>query len=254
MIATLVQPTIAAAVESLLERGFVVLPSLLDDADRRLASSLLDGIVERERPGGFAGFGIGIHPLCTRERRLCRYFAHPAVIAICAAALEDEVWLRHTGARIADAEHRGGERAIGWHNHAYAPDEREIPPGDSRRGRRPERLLFGFYLDGSSPEVGPLVALPRRFDDPLAPPSSDKLGIWPGEERILMPPGSACIFTTDLWHTADAGTGSGRRHLMGAHVQGRRNRRAHPEDQVQEGSEIAAGMAESPAFARLLRP
>src|SRR5690348_7134707 len=100
MIATAIdRGVVAVAAASILERGFAVLPGLMSDDERREASALLDGVVARGdgRDGGGA-FGWAIHPLCPREPRLCRWFAHPTLVAALATALDDEPRLAHTGA------------------------------------------------------------------------------------------------------------------------------------------------------------
>ncbi len=246
-------PSVAEAVDALMTRGFAVLPALMPEEDRRVASALHDEFIASGKATDSDGcFGYGIHPLCPQDGRFARFFAHPVITAVCAAMFSDEVSLLHTGSRVVDSRHarRGGR--IGWHNHAFTPQGRAILPGDPSRGTKPERLLYGWYIDGSTPESGSLVAIPRRFDDPLAPPLADRTVAWPGEERILAPPGSAIIFTIDVWHDAISGSGDQRRRLMGAHVQARRNRNPHPEDHVFAGAEIEAAKRACPAFAALL--
>lgn len=128
-----------------------------------------------------------------------------------------------------------------------------MPVDDPRRGQRPRRLLFGWYLDGTDGGNGALVVLPRRFDDRLAPAGPDCTTPWPGEVDVLLPPGSAVVFTTDLWHAAkQPAAGAPRRYLMGAHVQARSDSTPHPEDHVHVGPEVDAAIAETPELGALL--
>jgi hypothetical protein len=242
---------IARAAESLLERGFAVVPSLMDESERSLACRVHDEIVAGGRASNNGVFGYGIHPLSAIDPRLCHIFTHPLATAICAHVFGDRVVLKHTGSRVSDAEQRRLGQRIPWHNHQFTPELRDIAPGDARRGERPRRLLYGWYLDGSTVEAGALVVLPRRWDDPLAPPSSDRQAPWPGEVHVEAPPGSLILFTIDLWHSATTGTTGGRRRLTGAHVQAAGCTDAHPEDHRFEGEGVDEARRRHPAFAQL---
>jgi hypothetical protein len=236
-------------VESLLERGFCVVEGSLSEEDRKLAADVLDGLI---LSGGARDVGNGwvIHPLCTRDARINALFCDPTVLGIMAALFEDEVRLMHSGSRVTDACHT---TRLGWHSHPFTKEESETAFGDPRRGTRPQRVLCNWYVDGSTEESGPLLAYPRRFDDPVAPPFPDRNASWPGEAAVVCPPGSAVIFSIDLWHAALPGTAGGRRRLFGGHFQGRNNSRPHREDQVQEGAVIEESIRRSPVFAGLLR-
>ena len=237
-----------SGVESLLERGYCVVERSLDAAGRRVAAEVLDGLIE----GGQArdvGNGYVIHPLVTRDARIQPLFLDPTVLGIMAAVFQDEPLLKHSGSRVTDGHHTS---RLGWHIHPFTRDEQQIQPGGPRRGERPRRVLCNWYVEGLSPETGPLLLLPRRYDDPLAPPIADRTGPWPGEVAVSCPPGSAVIFSIDMWHAALPGTGGGRRRLFGGHFQGRNDRLPHVEDQVQEGPVVEEGIARHPAFARLM--
>jgi hypothetical protein len=243
---------ISRCAESLLKRGFAVVPALMDEAERAFACRVHDEILASGRAADSGVFGHGIHPLSSIDPRLCHIFAHPLATAICARALDDRVVLKHTGSRVSDAEQRRLGARIPWHNHQFTPELRQIAPGDPRRGERPRRLLYGWYLDGSTVESGALVALPRRWDDPLAPLSHDHTSPWPGEVLVEAPPGSLILFTIDLWHSATTGTTGGRRRLTGAHIQAASCRDPHPEDHPFEGAAIEQAKREHPGLAALL--
>ncbi len=246
-------PTVDEAASSLLERGYAVLPSLLDARQRAHVAAVLDEVIVRDAVPAIHGFGFAIHPLLTRDRRVGPYYAHPLVMAAASRLLGDAAHVVHTGARVSDPAHAPNGERVGWHNHAYTQDLIEIAPGDPRRGLRPERLLFGWYLDGSDDDNGALVVLPRRFDDLLAPLGAHDQP-WPGEVAVHVPPGSAVMFTVDLWHAVRAPRATAkRRRLMGAHIQGRSNPKPHPEDHVHTGPEVAAAVVADPALRDGLR-
>lgn len=238
-------------VESLLERGYYIIPEALNSAEIALATEVLDTIVAEGQAGdGGGGFGYAIHPLVTRDARISDLFCHPLALAILGALFEDAVRLMHSGSRITDARHTP---RLGWHIHRPSAEECDLHPGDTVRGAYPRRALLNYYLEGLTPETGPLVALPRRYDDPLAPPSPDMHTPWPGEAAVTCPPGSAVLFTTDMWHAALAGTNGNRRRLFGGHWQGWSVTELHREDQMQEGPEVEEAIARNPIFAGLMR-
>ncbi len=96
------------------------------------------------------------------------------------------------------------------------------------------RVLCNVYLDGSTDENGPLVVYPRHITEPWAPPSLHRHSEqgWNKCRVVYMPPGSACIFDSCLFHyaRAPAGTAGVRRYIFGGHYTGWHNRRRHRED------------------------
>ena len=247
--ATADQSTVSEGVASLLERGYCVVPGSLSEAQCALAREVLDSLVEAGEARD-VGNGFVIHPLCTRDTWIADLFCDPTVLGIMAALFQDDVRLMHSGSRITDGCHTA---RLGWHIHPYDATEQTLAPGDPRRGERPRRVLCNWYVDGSTAESGPLLALPRRFDDPLAPPLADRTAAWPGEVAVECPPGSAVIFSIHLWHAALPGTNGQRRRLFGGHFQGWSNPQPHREDQVQEGPVIEESVRRNPVFASLMR-
>jgi hypothetical protein len=242
---------ITAAAQGLLEVGYAVLPALLGESERAHACQVHDELISNGRCSDQGDWGFGIHPLLSIDTRLCPLFAHPLVTAVCEAALGGRIHLKHAGSRVEVAGRNARAARISWHNHAFTPSLRDIQPGDPRRGRRPVRLLYGWYLDGSSPEVGSLVVLPRCWDEPLAPPLRPGHEPWPHEVALRAPPGSAVLFTSDLWHCATTGSLTRCRRLTGAHVQDARHSEPHPEDHDFSGAELAQARLHHPAFAQL---
>lgn len=239
---------VEAGVTALRERGYCVVECALNTASCILAAKVLDELIAGGQARD-AGSGYVIHPLCTRDARFHPLFCHPLVLGIMAELFGEPPRLAHSGSRVTDPHHR--ER-LRWHIHPFTPEEQQIRPGDPRRGAAPQRLLCNWYVEGLSLELGPLLVLPRRYDDPLAPPIEDRATCWPGEVAVTCPPGSAVLFTTELWHAALPGSGGLRRRLFGGHFQGALNRRAHCEDQVHSGAVIQRARSVCPAFSSLL--
>ncbi|MBA3847265.1 MAG: hypothetical protein H0X45_11570 [Planctomycetes bacterium] len=247
-------PTVAEAAAQVLGQGYAILPRLMPPADQAAAGRVIDEMIARGDARDAPGFGWAIHPLLGRDRRLGRWIADPMMLAICSAVLGDEAVITHTGSRVVDARHRIEGGRLPWHNHAFTPDLINVAPGDARRGAKPTRLLYGWTLDGSDAETGALVVIPRRWDDPVAPPSADRNAPWPGEVELDQPPGTGVVFTLETWHSAKWPLpGARRRRGMGGHVQGRNNPMPHPEDHQHIGSEVDAACAEFPDLARSLR-
>ena len=241
-------------VDSLLENGFTIVERSLSPEQCDVAAQLLDDLVtsgQAQEYGGAGGFGYSIHPLLTLEGRLADFYADPLVIAIMEKLFNDDAHLVHTGARLSDATHTP---RIGWHDHRYWDEQAQANNGPDTRGEYPKRVLAAWYVEGCTIESGPLIALPRRYDDLIAPPSDDFNVAWPGEVDVICPPGSCVIFTNDLWHSAKAGTDGKRRHLFGSHFQGWNNPRVHGEDHVHEGPEVEAAYERNPLFAHIMKP
>lgn len=238
--------TLQALAHEVDTRGFCLLPAVFSESERREMTAILRGYWERIGRPTLGGFGVAIHPLLQHLPDMAPFFAKPVVVDTVAGVLRDDVRLAHTGARLSDET---SSASIGWHDH-YAWD----PGGLARRGK-PERVLFGCYVQGSDAAAGPLVVLPRRVNEALEA-KGEAAADWPGQIEIEAPPGSVVIFDTALWHTAKRGRAPGHRYLWGAHCQGWNDPRPHPEDNASTRPEMLGylnadlrlrGMLEPPA-------
>jgi hypothetical protein len=225
------------------ERGYCVIEYAWSRAECELAESLLHGVWQRRGKPSLAGFGMGVHPLLEHAPEFAPLFANPVVLDVLAEIFDDEPRLAHTGARVSS---EASDAQIGWHEH-YAWDH-------ARLAGRPkiERVLFGCYTRGSTAEAGPLVVLPRRFDQPAQQPVAGLQEAWPGQVVVDAPPGSAVIFDTALWHTAQRGTKPGFRYLFGTHCQGWSNPMPHREDNRSSRLELEVLKQRSPRLRRFL--
>jgi hypothetical protein len=233
---------IEAKAREVYEQGFCVLPALWSEDELIEIRHSLDAYWESQGSPELAGFGMGIHPLLEKVPAVTPYFVKQEIVDIIGLVLQDDVRLTHTGARLSD---ESSATNIGWHNH-YSWDAATIPHRD-----KIERVLGGVYVDGSTAATGPLIALPRRYNDPLSEPG-DSCGDWPGQVVVEAPPGSGVIFDTALWHTAARGNAPGRRRLFGAHYQGWSDPRPHPEDNIVGSPELERYKREIPLLSRLL--
>lgn len=225
------------------ECGYHVLPAVFSPAECDRAAALLDAVWESRGRPVMSGFGMAVHPLLQHAPDMAEQVAHPRILAALSAILDDEPRLRHTGARVSD---ENSDPRIGWHDH-YAWD----PAGLATR-TRVERVLFGCYVRGISDETGPLVAIPRRLNDPLGACPVAANEPWPGEVAVFAPPGSVVIFDTTLWHAARRGTKPGRRYLWGTHCQGAREPRAHREDNSSDHPRVSELKNTNPLLRRFI--
>jgi hypothetical protein len=241
---------VQAGVNDLLERGYTVIERSLSPEECQVAAGLLDEIVASGQAVEYDGAGYFIHPLLSREGRLADFYSDPLALAILEKLFGGAARLAHSGARVSDSK---SAPRIGWHQHMYQEEREAVKTDKELRGEYPVRVLIGWYLEGCSPESGPLIVYPRRYDDLLTEPSDEMTSYWPGEVEVSCAPGSCVIFTTDLWHAAKAGTNTKRRYLMGSHFQGWNNARPHVEDHAHEGPEIDAACERNPLFKKMIK-
>lgn len=218
--------TIADAVRTLLERGYCVVERAHDTVAVNHQEQLLYAEWERRGKPALTGFGMAIHPLVQHVPEIAPYFDTPAVNEILDAAFGDRTRLCHTGARMASQD---SAENIGWHDH-YGWDKAQVT------GRtRIERVVVNYYVKGVSPELGSLWVIPRQVGDPFAPPLGERTTGWPDQVEVGVPPGSAVILDTTLYHTATRGSVPGMRYHWGGHYQGWSDPRPHGEDMDMSG-------------------
>jgi len=205
------------------EQGFYVLPAVFNAAKQESLANTFDEYWRAMGSPALEGFGMAVHPLISKIPAVADAFVEPIVLDALAAILGQQPRLMHTGARVSS---EASSQAIGWHDH-YSWDRAGI-----LTRKHAERVLFGCYVRGSTPEIGPLVVLPRKLNDPLLPAPGALEDDWQGQLAVTAAPGSVVIFDTALYHTARRGSRPGHRYLFGAHVQGIDEKRPHPEDNI----------------------
>ena len=97
--------------------------------------------------------------------------------------------------------------------------------------------------------------MPRGFKDEIPAMLGGFMEDWPGQVEIALPPGSAVIIDSALYHTAKRGTEPGIRYLWGGHFQGWSNSHPHDSDQEMDclGDQLDL-MERYPGLSKLIRP
>ena len=227
------------------ERGYCVLESVYDDRECEQMRVIFKQLCADKNGFSSEQPKISFHPLLEWGPKMAPFFAKAVVVDAMAEVFQDDVRLAHSGAAVFN--NALVEKTLThWHIH-YAW---EIPPTGLER-ENPERLLCNIYVDGSSSHIGPLIVLPRSLNDSVDP-KGDAGEKWAGQVEVVVPPGSAVIFDTALWHCSKRGSSSELRHLWGGHYQGWSNPMPHPEDNTAENSTVAAFKEELPVLRGLL--
>ena len=228
-----------------IEHGYCVLESVYDEHECEQMRAIFKQLCDDKNGFSSEQPTIGFHPLLELGPKTAPFFAKAVVVDAMAEVFQDDVRLAHSGAAVFNNA-LVEETLTRWHVH-YAW---EIPPAGLQRGN-PERVLCNIYVDGSSSHIGPLIVLPRRLNDSVDP-KGDVGEKWDGQAEVVVPPGSAVIFDTAVWHCSKRGSSSELRHLWGGHYQGWSNPTPHPEDNTAPNPTVAAFKAELPVLRGLL--
>jgi hypothetical protein len=226
------------------DQGFCIFPGIYDAAECRRMNDIMDQHWRQNGSPVMTDFGYNIHPMMPQTPEIAPFLDRPEALDTLGEIFREEPRLMHLGARMSG---RSSAERITWHHH-YAWDTERIPTRD-----RIERVLWGIYVDGTNDEAGPLVALPRKYNDPIGEPLGEAPLAWPGEQEVIAPPGSLVIFDTALWHAARRGSSEKIRHLWGCHWQGWSETRSHPEDNAVDVPEVAAYTDASPRLKSVIR-
>tara|TARA_B100000809_G_scaffold228214_1_gene241070 strand:- start:220 stop:762 length:543 start_codon:yes stop_codon:yes gene_type:complete len=130
---------------------------------------------------------IGFHPLLEWAPEMAPFYAKPILVDLRAKVLNDEVRLANSGAAVFN-NNLVSPILSGWHNH-YS----WTVPETGLQCRNPEQILCNIYVDGTMPDVGPLIVLPRNLNDSIynQGETNDK---WTGQETVSISADSAVIF------------------------------------------------------------
>ena len=229
-----------------IEHGYCILESVYNDREQEQIRAIFKGLCDKKGRFFVRATNHRLPPASrVGARRMAPFFAKSVVVDTMAEAFQDDVRLAHSGAAVFNNA-LVGETLTHWHAH-YAWD---IPPTGLRRDN-PERVLCNIYVDGSGPEIGPLIVLPRKLNDSVEA-EGDVKEKWEGQVEVVIPPGSAVIFDTAVWHCSKRGSSSKLRHLWGGHYQGWSNPTPHPEDNTADNATVAAYKGELPVLRGLL--
>ena len=227
------------------ERGYCVLESVYDDCECEQMRAIFKQLCDDKNGFSSEQPKISFHPLLEWAPEMALFFAKAVVVDAMAEVFQDDVRLAHSGAAVFN-NGLVEETLTRWHIH-YAW---EVSPTGLQRDN-PERVLCNIYVDGSSSDIGPLIVLPRRLNDSVEPKGDVGEG-WDGQVAVSVPPGSAVIFDTAVWHCSKRGSSSELRHLWGGHYQGWSNPTPHPEDNTAENPTVAAFKTVLPVLRGLL--
>jgi hypothetical protein len=228
-------------------QGYTILPAFFSEAECRWMSELMD---EHWRRSGSPPMqarerGFMFNPILSVIPTFAPLLDQPWLMQLAREVIGDEVRLISVGGRISN---ENTVEQLSWHHH-YDWNPEGLP------GRKKiERIQTSIYCDGTFKDIGPLVLLPRRFDEPIGSPSAGLYQSWEREHVIEVPIGSIVIWDSPLWHTARRGLSAGRRHAWGAHYQGWRETRPHSSDNLVDVPEIAVYKQKHPGLRALLDP
>jgi hypothetical protein len=133
---------------------------------------------------------------------------------------EDGVRFPMTGVRWSNRE---SKPRLEWHDH-FCWDPRLL-----ERRERFERLSLLCYVEGCDRAMGPLIASPRSFHDPMHAPSADVYAPRAEEVEIRAPPLSIVFMDGAVYHCARRGENVGLRTVFGGQAQAAHCRRYHPQ-------------------------
>ena len=185
--------------EALRQRGYAVLRGIYDAADRAHLAHRLDALVAAvDRPAD--AWGVEVVPLLERAPDLAPYLDRPSLVEGVSAALGAPARRLYDGARFTG---RGQGGFLPWHFHAdLAGGDGRWDPARPGAPPRVERVVVTAYLDGATPETGPLWVLPRAEGDPWRPPLADPGVPWPGQVELHLDPGDVAIWDVATFHAA----------------------------------------------------
>ena len=227
------------------EQGYCVIESVYDEHECIQIRAIFKELCHKK--GGFSNeqSTISFHPLLEWGPEMAPFYAKPILVDLMAEVFNDDVRLAHSGAAVFNNT-LVSPVLTGWHNHySWKISETGL------QRHNPERVLCNVYVDGTMPDVGPLIVLPRSLNTSIHN-EGEANAEWTGQETVSIPPGSAVIFDTAVWHCSRRGNSNELRHLWGGHYQGWNNPTPHPEDNIAKNSTVAAYKNQFPLLKKLL--
>ena len=227
------------------EQGYCVIESVYDDGECKQIRMIFEKLCRKKDGFSPEQPTISFHPLLEWGPEMAPFYAKSFLVDVIAEILDDNVRLAHSGAAIFNNAWVS-PWLTHWHNHYAWP----IPKTGLQR-KNPERILCNIYIDGTAPKVGPLIVLPRHLNESVSPQGAPA-DTWQDQVVVTVPPGSAVLFDTALWHCSQAGESKRLRHLWGGHYQGWHNSTLHPEDNTVDNQIVRAYSDRLPILKRLL--
>lgn len=232
MVQAMVAPVdVDAAIAAVREVGYAVLPAIYPTED---VEFFRDAVLELYRSIGspparteehqtlgpdieIGPAGIVFHRLTATRPEVIPRLLRPEAVAVLRGVLGDDMCLELPAAVVADSD----RPFFDWHTHVGGVDDqtagyaREYPSFT-----RSERITMIHYVDGLTPENGPVLVLPRRVDEPTEAPYPATQRDWPGQVEVHCPPGSVLILEQCTWHAAVQRRSPGLRIFIGCYFAG----------------------------------
>jgi ectoine hydroxylase-related dioxygenase (phytanoyl-CoA dioxygenase family) len=123
----------------------------------------------------------------------------PEVVDVARQVLGDDMHLEFAAAVL----NHDDRPFFHWHMHVGGVDNPSIRhTGKYPRFQRCERLTTLLYLDDLTDESGTLLVLPRRIDEPTAPPFDTEREPWEGQVELRCRRGTVVFLEQCTWHAA----------------------------------------------------
>jgi len=170
-------------------QGFVILENLICTDEAAQAKAALETLLDPVGRNAFEGFHTQrAYALLEKTRAVDALVAHPRVLALVEHAVAPDPLL---SACLAIKIHPGEAAQMAHVDDGFYPESRP---------RRPLSAAAIWALDPFTADNGATVAWPgsHRWDDARRPTDADP------HQAVIMPAGSAVVFSGTLWHGGGA--------------------------------------------------
>jgi ectoine hydroxylase-related dioxygenase (phytanoyl-CoA dioxygenase family) len=202
-------------IRSLIERGYLVRPALIQGEQLQRLRDALDEVAARELAEQRARFsdsrafgGLFLRFLEDKHPAFFELIKFAPTLSVARAVLGPLVQIRGLGCRIVAPGEPNSETE--WHqHHQYATD----PPAPWFV--RPHGLDCLFYLDEISEDNGPICVRPGSHRDMVAAELPAELyDDLPDQVELRLPAGSVLMMHATLWHRAKPPTATDRKRRL----------------------------------------
>ncbi|MEZ4372603.1 MAG: hypothetical protein R3B07_17385 [Polyangiaceae bacterium] len=202
---------VAQATRQLQQECFAVLPGLYGAAEVERLKSCVCSVYESlgsPVPYGegsewptenveVSRTGLVLHKLLNFSPELQQGLLHPDAVEVVRGVLGERMHLEFVAALICDDR----RPFFPWHMHVGGiDDERYRRLGLTPNYRRHERVAMIIYLEEMSEGSGQLLVHPRDINDATEAPHPTDLREWPGQTRVVGPPGTVVMMEQSTWH------------------------------------------------------
>ena len=179
----LLTPELQQQVSFFLKWGYLVVDDAVTAEQVETLRSALDATVRR-REEQFT------HELLEEDDRFAFLLDNPPVLTRITAILGNCVQLHSATARVTGP----GTPDQDWHRDGPWP----VDPDGTPIGSTPAQINCGYYLDGLTPENGPIAIVPGSQRAPFRPPKGHPE--FPDQLLVMAKPGQAVLFNGWIYH------------------------------------------------------